>query len=60
MPVSQFEYVSTKWYTRCSNVCPAIVIPNSVMCVKSDAHSRPGSCIWPKYTSCAGPFRHPP
>jgi hypothetical protein len=23
--------------------------------VKSDAHSRPGTCFWPKYTSCAGP-----
>ena len=28
---------------------------NSVMCVKSDAHSFPGTCVWPKYTSCAGP-----
>src|SRR5947207_1914219 len=25
------------------------------MCVKSDAHSRPGVCFWPKYTSCPGP-----
>src|ERR1039457_1090268 len=55
VPVSQFEYVSTKWYTRCSNVCPPIVIPRSVICVKSDAHTRPGLCFWPKYTSCAGP-----
>ena len=55
MPVSQFEYVSTKWYTRCSNVRPAKVIPSSLMCVKSDAHSRPGTCTWPKYTSRAGP-----
>ena len=44
-----------KWYTRCSNVCPASVIPSSAMCVKSDAHSRPGTCTCPKYTSCAGP-----
>src|SRR5450755_3961323 len=55
VPVSQFEYVRTKWYTRCSRVRPASVIPSSVMCVKSDAHSRPGVCFWPKYTSCAGP-----
>jgi hypothetical protein len=31
------------------------LIPNSLMCVKSEAHNSPGVCFWPKYTSFAGP-----
>ena len=39
---SQFEYVSTQWYSRWSNGWPPIVTPRLFMCVKSDAASRPG------------------
>jgi hypothetical protein len=52
---SQFECVSTKWYSRWSNGSPPMVTPRLPMCVKSEAPSRPGSWTWAKYTSLAGP-----
>jgi len=45
---SQFECVNTKWYTRWPNGCPAIVTPKLLMCVKSEAPNRPGSCTCAK------------
>lgn len=40
---SQFESVSTKWYTRWSNGWPAMVTPNAVMLVKSEAPRSPAA-----------------
>jgi hypothetical protein len=39
----------------CSNGWPPIVTFKPLMCVKSEAHSRPGKCTWLKNTSLAGP-----
>ena len=60
MPSSQFEYVSTKWYSRCGKLCPPIVIASSFMYVKSDWPNRPGTCFCAKNTSRPGTLGRPP
>jgi hypothetical protein len=52
---SQFECVSTKWYSRCGKGWPLRVTPRPSKCVKSEAPSRPGSCTCAKKTSLAEP-----
>ena len=52
---SQFEYVSTKWYAKCSNGTPAIVTPSERMSVKSDWLCSPGWWACAKYTSRSSP-----
>jgi hypothetical protein len=55
VPVSQFEYGKTKWYTRCEKGWLWIVTPSFDMCVKSDSAKRPGWYFCGKKISLAGP-----